>query len=124
MPSADRIREQIQVYIEAMCESDIDGIAALYAENSTVEDPVGGDPIAGLEAIRAFYGATAPNIKVELTGSIRVAGSECAAPILAELTIGENKRYIDVIDVMRFDEAGKITSMRAFWNPAELRDSR
>ena len=30
----------------------------------------------------------------------------------------------NVIDVMRFDERGKVVSMRAFWNPDEMRPSR
>ena len=28
---------------------------------------------------------------------------------------------VDIIDVMTFDDAGKITTMRAFWDPAEMR---
>jgi hypothetical protein len=44
--------------------------------------------------------------------------------MLAELTMNENKLYLDVIDVMAFDDAGKIISMRAFWNPAEMRPTR
>jgi len=44
--------------------------------------------------------------------------------MLAELTMNEQKLYIDVIDVMTFNEAGKITSMRAFWNPQEMRPTR
>jgi steroid delta-isomerase len=61
---------------------------------------------------------------VEITGPIRVSGLECAVPMLAELTMNDSKSYIDVIDVMTFDEGGKITSMRAFWSPAEMRKTR
>jgi steroid delta-isomerase len=61
---------------------------------------------------------------VEITGPIRVAGRECAVPLLAELTRNDNKLYIDVIDAMTFDDDGKITGMRAFWNPAEMRPTR
>jgi hypothetical protein len=52
-----------------------------------------------------------------------VAGSQ-AVPLLAEFTMKDQKRYIDAIDEFAFDEAGRITSMRAFWNPAELRPKR
>jgi steroid delta-isomerase len=31
---------------------------------------------------------------------------------------------MDVIDVMTFDDEGKITSMRAYWNPADMRPTR
>jgi steroid delta-isomerase len=124
MPSPEEIRGAIERYVKLMCDSDADGIAELYADDCRVEDPVGGHVIEGKEAIRGFYAATSPNLQVELTGPICVAGKECAMPMLAELTMNDQKSYIDVIDVMVFDEAGKITSMRAFWNPAELRPTR
>jgi steroid delta-isomerase len=80
--------------------------------------------IQGREALHGFYAATSPNLQVELTGPVRVAGKECAAPMLAELTVSDKKLYIDVIDVMTFNDDGKITSMRAYWNPQEMRPTR
>jgi steroid delta-isomerase len=124
MPSPEEIRAAMERYAELMCDSDADGIIELYAADATVEDPVGGQVIQGLEVIRGFYAATSPNLKVEITGPICVAGKECAMPMLAELTINDQKSYIDVIDVMTFDDDGKITSMRAFWNPADMRATR
>jgi steroid delta-isomerase len=124
MPSPEEIRGAMERYVKLMCESDADGIVELYAAEATVEDPVGGTVIQGHEVIRGFYAATSPNLQVEITGPICVAGKECAMPMLAELTINDQKSYIDVIDVMTFDDEGKITSMRAFWNPAEMRTTR
>ena len=124
MPSPEEMRGTMQRYIELMCASDADGIADLYADDCRVEDPVGGAVIEGKEALRGFYAATSPALQVELAGPICVAGKECAVPMLAELTMNDQKSYIDVIDAMTFDDAGKITSMRAFWNPAELRPTR
>lgn len=124
MPSPEEIRNVMQRYGKLMCDSDADGIAELYAENCAVEDPVGGKPIEGREAVRAFYAATSPSLQVEITGPICVAGNQCAMPMTAELTMNDAKSYIDVIDEFIFDDAGKITSMRAFWNPAELRPTR
>jgi len=125
MPTADEIRSAMQDYIKFMCDSDIEGIMSLYANDATVEDPVGAEPKSGREVLREFYAASAPKLEVELTGPIRVAGVECAMPMLAELSLNEDtKLYIDVIDVMKFDAAGKIVSMRAFWDPAETRPTR
>ena len=124
MPSPEEIRDVMQRYAKLMCDSDVDGIIDLYADGCNVEDPVGGAPIAGKEAIRGFYAATSPNLQVEITGPICVAGNHCAMPMVAELTMNDQNSYIDVIDEFSFDEAGKITSMRAFWNPAELRPTR
>jgi len=124
MPSPDAMRAVMERYAELMCGSDADGIAELYATDATVEDPVGGKVIQGREVIRSFYAAAVPNLRVEITGPICVAARECATPLLAELTVNDQKSYIDVIDVMTFDDDGKITSMRAFWNPADIRPTR
>ena len=124
MPSPEAIRSAIETYIERMCESDVDGILDLYAEDATAEDPVGGTIQRGREALGKFYAGTVPHLQVEITGPIRVAGRECAVPLLAELTMNDNKLYVDVIDAFTFDDDGRITSMRAFWNPAEMRPTR
>ena len=124
MPSPEAIREVMRRYAKLMCDSDADAIADLFADECRVEDPVGGQPIRGREAVRAFYAAASPHLRVEIVGPICVAGAQCAVPLLAELTTSDQRRYIDVIDEFTFDDAGRITSMRAFWNPAELRPTR
>jgi steroid delta-isomerase len=124
MPSPEEIRAAMERYVELVCEGDSDGIADLYADDATVEDPVGENSIQGREVIRSFYAAVASNLQVEITGPICVAGKECATPLLAEFTSDDQKNYIDVIDVMTFDDEGKITSMRAFWNAADMRTNR
>lgn len=124
MPSPAEIRAIVHSYIEMMCNSDIDNIIALFAEDATAEDPVGADLHRGSAALHAFYSAAAPMLQVELTGPVCVAGRECAFPILAQLTVGEDVSYLDAVDVFAFDDDGKISSMRAFWNPEELRPDR
>jgi len=124
VPTPEEIRSTIQSYIKFMCESDVDGILDLYSEDATAEDPVGGAVQQGGDALRAFYAGTVPKLQVEITGPVRVAGLECAVPLCAELTMNDSKLYVDVIDAFVFDEAGKITSMRAFWSPAEMRPTR
>jgi steroid delta-isomerase len=124
MPTPAEIRSAVERYVEYMCKSDIDGIMGLYADDARVEDPVGGAQIEGVEAVRTFYAGSAPLLQVELSGPIRVAGGEAAFPMLAELTLGEDKKYIDVIDVMKFDDAGKVVQMLAYWDPADMRAER
>jgi steroid delta-isomerase len=124
MPDPDAIRDAMQRYIKYLCDSDVEGIMGLYGPDPTVEDPVGRPAFVGTEAVRTFYTQATPPLRAELTGPIRVAGNECAMPMLAEIDFGDRKSYVDVIDVMRFDDDGKVVSMRAFWNPAEMRDTR
>jgi steroid delta-isomerase len=116
----------METYVKLLNAGDAEGIMTLFGDNPTVEDPVGGKPVAGREAVRAFYAAAAPGLKghVELVGPVRVAMSlEGAMPMVAELT-GARKGFIDVIDTMKFDENGKIIAMRAYWNPGEVRPTR
>ena len=63
----------------------------------------------------------ADSIELRLTGPVRVAAGECAFPMQARPTMGGTTLCVDIIDVMTFDDAGKITTMRAFWDPAEMR---
>ena len=124
MPSPAEIRAIVTSYVEMMCDTRVDDIMDLFDHEATAEDPVGGELVRGIEALRNFYGAAAPMLQVELSGPICVAGNQCAFPVLAQLTMGDNVSYLDATDVFVFNEAGKITSMRAFWNPQELRPER
>ena len=51
----------------------------------------------------------------------RVAAGECAFPTQARPVLGGATFCVDIIDVMTFDDTGAITTMRAFWDPAEMR---
>lgn len=124
MPTPEEIRQIVEHYIEMMCASDVDAISELYAEDATAEDPVGGDIQRGKAAITAFYAMTAPLLQIELTGPICVAGNTCAFPLLAALTMDGSTRYLNATDVLSFAQDGKITSMKAYWNPAEMRTDR
>ena len=114
----DHIRKAVGQYIEFLNVSDIDSIAELYAEDATVEDPVGTEQIRGREAIHAFYGAALANknASFEQTGKARVAAGQVAFPM--HIHIG-GTHTIEVIDLMVFDDDGLITSMRAFWSTDE-----
>jgi steroid delta-isomerase len=120
-----QIRTAMETYVTLLNAGDAEGIMNLFGDNPSVEDPVGGKPVVGREAVRAFYAAAAPGLKghVALDGRVRVAGLEGAMPMVAELT-GARKGFIDVIDTMKFDENGKIVAMRAYWNPGEIRPTR
>lgn len=124
MPTPTEIRETITTYIAMMCASDIDGIMSLYADDATAEDPVGGEVKSGIDELREFYGMAAPALQVELAGPICVAGDSAAFPLLAQLSMGDAPSYLDAVDVLTFNSEGKITSMRAYWNPEELRPER
>ncbi len=121
MSDADHIRRVLERYPELLSKGDYAGIVELYHEDATIEDPVGSELQRGREAIRAFYKASAGKVAMKLTGPVRVAGREAAAPLRVLVGPEGQKQVIDIIDVMAFDPDGLITSMRAFWSPEAIR---
>jgi steroid delta-isomerase len=111
--NSDDIRQTILRYISFMNDADVDAIAALYAEDATLEDPVGTEPIRGREAIRGFYAEAVGAVRLEATGNPRVAAGEVAFPMNAHIG---GTQILEIIDVMVFNDDGQIVSMRAFWS--------
>jgi steroid delta-isomerase len=120
---ATTIRATVEAYCAAFTAGDRDAYVALFAPDAWVEDPVGTPRHEGSEAVGKFFdGARGLTEVIELrqTGPVRVAAGECAFPIQARPLLGDATFAVDIIDVMTFDDAGKITTMRAFWDPAEM----
>lgn len=117
MPDPNHIRQVYERYPELVTKGDVDGIVDLYAEDATIEDPIGSDLLRGRDAIRGFYQASAGTVTMKRTGPVRVAGAEAATPLVVLVgPEGEQQQALDIISVMAFDEDGKVTSMRAFWS--------
>ena len=114
MASTEEIRTVCTQYIAAVAAGDFDATAALYAESATVEDPVGSDAHVGRDAIRAFYKSVAGDgMEAEMIGKVQVVGD--TASFHFKVLIDGNS-VVEPIDVMTFDDAGKITSMKAYWS--------
>ena len=113
--TAEHVRNVFQRYCELVSAGDFEGIAALYAEDATVEDPVGSTPHRGRDAIREFYRASAGAVRLELEGRVRSAGNEGAAAMVARPAANPKMR-VETLDVMTFGDDGLVTSMRAFWS--------
>ena len=124
MPDAEQIRATVQRYTEVFSAGDKESYVGLFAEDATLEDPVGGQVHQGIEAIRAFWDMTremTPEIELVLTGPVRVAGQEAAFPGEARPVLGDARMAVPVVDTLAFDDDGKITRLRAFWDFADLR---
>lgn len=111
--------EVVDSYLRGLNEKDLAGILQLYAEDGTVEDPVGSEIVSGMPALKKFYeGAVTYDLKLRRTGSVRIAANEAAFPFELEMEVNGKLMKSEIIDVFRFDENGKISSMRAFWGPS------
>ncbi|MDX1884210.1 nuclear transport factor 2 family protein [Mycolicibacterium sp. 120270] len=110
------VADTVNRYAELLASGSADEITALYTPDATVEDPVGSGVRRGHDEIRELYRRVETQTRsVELL-SVHINGDEAA--FLARLTViaGDTHTRIDGIDVMTFDDAARITSMRAFWS--------
>ena len=124
MPAPEIMAAAVHAYVDGFERGDANALAALFADDATVEDPVGTPLKRGREEIRAFYAqSVATGAKLELLGEPRCAGDYVAFPFAVKLDWQGNRSVIEVIDTFRFDAAGKITEMRAFFGPANMKSA-
>lgn len=96
----------------------MEDVVALFAAEATVEDPVGSKVRSGAENLQKFYtGAMSMNCKITPTGPARIVENEAAFPFHGVVQLPDKTMEFDCIDVMTFNEDGKILTMRAFWGP-------
>jgi steroid delta-isomerase len=117
MPGAEDIATTVNRYLELVAAGRADDVTELYADDATVEDPVGGEVHIGRKAIRGFY-TSIENIKstTEVV-TLRVGGNEAAFYWRLTIDFGESGMQVEPISVMVFDDEGKIASMKAYWGP-------
>jgi steroid delta-isomerase len=115
MPSPEDNANTVNRYLDLVAKGQPDEVAALYADDATVEDPVGGEVHIGRQAIRGFYGAI-ENAKAQTEViTLRALGNEAAFHWTLSLDFGGSGMRIDILSTMTFDEDGKIASMKAYW---------
>ncbi|MCV7418665.1 nuclear transport factor 2 family protein [Mycolicibacterium litorale] len=111
----------VERYLHTVSTGSADDVAALYAEDATLEDPVGGGEVhIGRQAIAGFYKNTeGVEVETELL-SFRSGGHEAAFVFAITVKMGESTMRIEPIEVMTFTGDGKIASMKAYWGPENV----
>lgn len=120
-PMIDRatIVAAIKTYCRVQSEQDAAGWAALYAEDVFYEDPVGIREVRGKSQVvgRIWEDIVRNDVRIWLTDDIIVCGNEALAIMACEMGPAEARRRLaPVVDQFRFDEQGKIASVRGFYN--------
>ncbi len=116
--STDKIREVVEAYVRLVADGKATEVADLYTDDATVEDPVGTDVRRGREAILEFYGGLEGMEARTTLHQVKIAAGEAVFSFELVTTVGDKSYTVAPIDHMVFDEDGKITAMRAFWDPA------
>jgi steroid delta-isomerase len=118
--SPEKIREVIEQYVARVATGTTEEVLELYAEGATVEDPVGSGVRTTREAIRQFYAGLEGLEQAGEVLSSRIAGGEAAFLFELRTKAGDQTYTLAPIDVMTFDDDGRITSMKAYWSDADL----
>ena len=120
MPSPEDNAATVNRYLEYAAKGQVDDIVGLYADDATVEDPVGSEVHIGSQAIRGFYSAIPQGDNGTDILTLRALGNEVAFHWTLTINMGNAKMTIDIISVMTFNDDGKIASMKAYWGPDNI----
>ncbi len=120
--TAETVTNIINEYFDAICARDADRWVATFAADATSYEP-GNPPLTGHDALRMFFEGIAGGFaSIEMRPTeIYPLGQEAAVKWTASGT-GKNGRAVKFvgIDVFVINEAGKIQSLKAYWNPAAM----
>lgn len=108
-------------YLELAAAGDVDGIVDLYADDATVEDPVGSEVHIGRQAIHGFYSQIPDTGKSAELVTLRTLGNEAAFFWTLTVDLGDGRIGIEIISTMTFNGDGKIASMKAYWGPDNIK---
>ncbi len=119
----DKISRAVRAYFLAIRAMDADAFANTFAEDGTTYDPVGSPAITGREGLREFFSSICKNFKTVALDedSVFVAGNGAAVKWTGRgtSTNGSEVRF-EGIDVFEVNDDGKIQTIHAYWNPAEM----
>ena len=121
-PAQADMKAALQAYVDLTNAGDSEGLIALFSPDAVIEDPVGTPLKRGAEIASWFRDSVAFGARIFPIGPIRGSHADAAAFAFdVEFTPpGSPRLRIRSLDVCTFDQAGLITSLRAFWGPDDI----
>ena len=121
--SPEIIARAVKAYFAALRAMDQQAWVNTFAADAISYDPVGAPAIHGHQKLGEFFQTiTAAFKEVGLTEeSVFIAGSGAAVKWTGSGTSKQGRTvHFEGIDVFKINEAGKIETLHAYWNPAEM----
>jgi steroid delta-isomerase len=121
--SPELVSKAVKTYFEAIRAMDQRAWVNTFAEDGISHDPVGALPIRGHQKLAEFFQTiTAAFKEVGLTeDQVFIAGNGAAVKWTGSGISKQGRRvHFQGIDVFEVNEAGKIQTLHAYWNPAEM----
>ncbi|HEY8185721.1 MAG TPA: nuclear transport factor 2 family protein [Pyrinomonadaceae bacterium] len=119
----ETISKAVKAYFAALRAMDRQAWVNTFAEDAVTYDPVGAPPTTGHQKLGEFFETmTAAFKEIRLTeDDVFVAGNGAAVRWSGRgISKGGRKVRFDGIDVFEVNKAGKIQTLHAYWNPAEM----
>lgn len=121
--SPEVISRAVRAYFEALRAMDQEAWVNTFAEDAVSYDPVGAQPTKGHQKLGEFFETITAGFKeVGLTeDQIFVAGTGAAVKWTGRGVSKQGRKVrFEGIDVFEVNESGKIQTVYAYWNPAEM----
>lgn len=121
--SPEIVSKVVKAYFAAIRAMDERAWVNTFAEDAISYDPVGAPPTEGHAKLAEFFQTiTAAFKEVGLTeDEVFVAGNGAAVKWSGRgISKGGRKVNFEGIDVFEVNESGKIQTLHAYWNPAEM----
>ncbi len=121
--SPEVVSKAVRAYFEAIRAMDQEAWVNTFAEDAVSYDPVGALPTKGHEKLEEFFETiTAAFKEVGLTEDhIFVAGTGAAVKWTGRGVSKQGRKvHFEGIDIFDVNESGKIQTLHAYWNPAEM----
>ena len=121
--SPEIVSRAVKDYFAAIRAMDQQAWINTFAEDAISHDPVGAPAITGHAKLAEFFQTITSAFKeVGLTEEeIFIAGNGAAVKWSGRgISQRGRKAHFEGIDVFEVNEAGKIQTLRAYWNPAEM----
>ncbi|WP_431818092.1 nuclear transport factor 2 family protein [Gordonia jacobaea] len=119
---SSKINAAVGAYIDLLTNGTAEQIADLFAADATVEDPIGADIRNTREQLVEFYSIiTGMDEHVATLNWKKIAGDTAVFEFTLVTGKSDMRFEITPIDIMVFDADGKISSMRAVWEPSDLK---
>lgn len=121
--SPEIVSQAVRAYFAALRAMDRQAWVNTFATDAVSHDPVGAPPMVGHDSLRQFFDSvTAAFKKVGLTeNDVFIAGNSAAVKWTGHGISKQGRSvHFEGIDVLEINEEGKIQTVHAYWNPAEM----
>ncbi len=119
----EHVEAVVRAYLASFASKDQDARAALFADGAVADDPVGLPAHVGKAALRAFWAPSdeGPAQFSSVLHRIIHCGNEAMVHFTVTMAMpGLGEVAIEGFETLAFDDQGKITRLRAFWDESCL----